>query len=77
EKWQTLYITGGRSDKISKGDIAGLMFKIGKLGKEDVGVIELGQNCSYVGVRADVAGQVVPKINNQKLKKKKVRISLI
>jgi superfamily II DNA/RNA helicase len=77
EKWQTLYITGGRRDKISKGDIAGLLFKVGKLGKEQVGVIELSQNCSYVGVRADIAGQVVPKINNQKLKKKKVRISLI
>ncbi len=76
-KWQTLYITGGRKDKISKGDIAGLMFKIGKLNKEQLGVIELSQNCAYVGVHADVANEVIAKTNNQKLKKKKVRISLI
>ena len=76
-QWQTLYITGGRRDKISKGDIAGLMFKTGNLGKDQLGVIELSQTCSYVGVHADVAEEVIAKTNNQKLKRKKVRISLI
>ena len=76
-QWQTLYITGGRRDKISKGDIAGLLFKTGKLNKDQLGVIELSQTCSYVGVHADVAEKVIAKTNNQKLKKKKVRISII
>ena len=31
--WQTLFISGGRKDKISKGDVAGLFFKQGKLDK--------------------------------------------
>lgn len=76
-KWKTLYITGGRRDKISKGDIAGLFFKQGNIQKDELGVIELQQNCTYVGVHAEIAEKLIEKTNNTKLKKKKVRISLI
>jgi len=77
EKWLTLYITGGRRDKISKGDVAGLFFKQGKIQKDQLGVIELKQNCTYVGVHAEIAEKLIEKTNNSKLKKKKVRITLI
>ncbi len=76
-KWTTLYITGGRRDKISKGDVAGLFYKIGELKKEQLGTIELKQNCTYVGVHATVAKNLIEKTNNSRLKKKKVRVSLI
>ncbi len=76
-KWKTLYITGGRRDKISKGDIAGLLLKQGCIQKNQLGVIELKQNYSYVGVQAEVAEMLIKRTNNSKLKKKKVRISLI
>jgi len=76
-KWKTLYITGGRRDKISKGDVAGLFIKQGQIQKDQLGVIELKQNCTYVGVHASIAKMLIEKINNSKLKKKKVRISLI
>ncbi len=77
EKWVTLYITGGRRDKISKGDVAGLFFKQGKIQKDQLGVIELKQNCTYVGVHAEIAERLIERTNNSKLKKKKVRITLI
>jgi len=76
-KWLTLYITGGRRDKISKGDVAGLFLKQGQIQKDQLGVIELKQNCTYVGVHAEIAEMLIEKTNNSKLKKKKVRISLI
>ena len=76
-KWKTLYITGGRRDKISKGDVAGLFIKQGQIHNEQVGVIEIKQDCTYVGVHADIAEKLVAKTNNTRLKKKKVRISLI
>lgn len=76
-KWKTVYITGGRRDKISKGDIAGLFLKQGGIKKDQLGVIELQQNCSYAGVHAKVAEKLIEKTNNTRLKKKKVRISLI
>jgi len=77
QKWKTLYITGGRKDKISKGDIAGLFFKQGELNKDELGIIEIKQDCAFVGVSADNAELVIEKITNTKLKKKKVRVSLI
>jgi superfamily II DNA/RNA helicase len=76
-QWVTLYVTGGRRDKISKGDLVGLFLKQGQIRKDQLGVIELQQNSSYVGVRAEVAEKLIEKTNNTRLKKKKVRISLI
>lgn len=76
-EYRTLYISGGRRDKISKGDIAGLMFKQGGLQKEELGVIELQQDCAYVGVVRDKATEVAERTTNTKLKKKKVRISVL
>lgn len=73
--WSTLYITGGRRDKISKGDIAGLFMKQGRLSKDDLGIIEVKQECSYVGVKTAAVAQVLELVNNEKLKTKKVRVS--
>jgi superfamily II DNA/RNA helicase len=77
QKWSTLHISGGRRDKISKGDIAGLFFKKGGLSKEQLGVIELQQSYAYVAVSRSIAHKAVELTNNQRLKKKKVRITLV
>ena len=76
-KWATLFVSGGRKDKISKGDIAGLFFKQGNLKGEELGVIELKQDCAFVGVPKEKALEIVEKTNNTRLKKKKVRITLL
>ena len=76
-QWSTLFISGGRKDKISKGDIAGLLFKQGDLNKNELGVIELKQDCAFVAVPKEKALGVVEKTNNTRLKKKKVRITLL
>ena len=73
--WKTLYITGGRRDKISKGDIAGLFLKQGGLSKEQLGIIEIKQDCSYVAVPASKMDALIEALNNSKLKTKKIRVS--
>jgi len=75
--WETLYISGGRKDKISKGDIAGLFFKQGGLQKEELGVIELKQEHAFVAVPKDKAEELIQKLNNSRIKKRKVRITLL
>jgi len=72
--WVTLFISGGRQDKISKGDIAGSLIKVCKLAPEAVGTIELKQDCAFVAVSKAAAKQAVEKLNNQKIKKRKVRV---
>lgn len=75
--WETLFISGGRRDKISKGDIAGLFFKQGGLKKDQLGTIELKQDCAFVAVPYKLATSLIRQLNNTRLKKKKVRISLV
>jgi superfamily II DNA/RNA helicase len=73
----TVFVSGGRRDKISKGDIAGLFIKQGGVLNDDLGIIELKEDCAFVGVRSTHISKVVDKINNTRLKKKKVRIYTI
>ncbi|MBU2938545.1 DEAD/DEAH box helicase [Lacinutrix sp. C3R15] len=72
-KWSTLFISGGRKDKISKGDIAGLLFKQCNLEKSEIGVIELKQDCAFVAIPKAKVQQIIDKTNNIKIKKRKVR----
>ncbi|WP_299523828.1 DEAD/DEAH box helicase [uncultured Lutibacter sp.] len=73
-KWKTLFISGGRKDKISKGDIAGLFFKEGKLNKHELGIIELKSDCAFVGVAASKVDELIKRFNNTHLKKRKIRV---
>ncbi len=75
--WTTLFISGGRKDKISKGDIAGLFFKQGNLNKDQLGVIELKQDCAFIAVPLSIADNLAQKLNNSRLKKKRVRIYVV
>lgn len=75
--WSTLFISGGRKDKISKGDIAGLLFKQCDLDKTEIGVIELKQDCAFVAIPKAKAESIIAKTNNARLKKRKVRTYII
>jgi hypothetical protein len=75
--WETLFLSGGRKDKISKGDIAGMFFKQGKINKDQLGSIELKQDCAFVAVPLTIANELVEKLNNIRLKKKKIRVTVI
>ncbi len=76
-EWTTLFISGGRKDKISKGDIAGFCSKVGGLEYDEIGVIELKLDCSFVAVKASKAKEIVTKLNNMRVKKRKVRVEII
>lgn len=75
--WETILVSGGRGDKISKGDIVGFFMKEGGLEKNDLGAIELKQDCAFVAVKFSKAKALVSKLNNTKLKTKKVRLSFV
>jgi superfamily II DNA/RNA helicase len=77
QEWETLFISGGRKDKISKGDIAGLFFKQGNLNRDQLGTIELKQDCAFVAVPKTLANNLIETLNNSRLKKKKVRIYVL
>jgi superfamily II DNA/RNA helicase len=77
EEWVTLKISGGRKDKISKGDLVGFFIKQGGLVNDEIGHIELKQEVSFVAVPKTKAQSLIAQLNNLRVKKRKVRISKI
>lgn len=73
-EWTTGLLSGGRKDKISKGDIVGHLMKKGGLLKDDIGLIEIKRDCAFIGIRKSKINTAIEFLNNQKLKKKKVRL---
>ncbi len=73
-KWETVFVSGGRRDKISKGDIAGFFMKKGGLKNGELGVIELKTDCAFVAVASNKTRAIIKDLNNQKIKGRKVRI---
>jgi ATP-independent RNA helicase DbpA len=73
----TLFVSGGRKDKISKGDLAGFFIKQGGLENDALGLIELKNDCAFVGVPLKDVKHLIAKLNNQHVKKRKVRVYLI
>lgn len=73
-EWQTLYISAGKKDKVNKIDIVGLLLKKGGLQKEEVGLIEVKDQASYVAIKRKLVPQVLKTLANEKVKNKKVKI---
>lgn len=75
-EWQTLYIAAGKKDKVNKVDIVGLLLKKGGLQKDEVGLIEVKDQVSYVAVKRSLVNPVLRALANEKIKNKKVKIEI-
>jgi superfamily II DNA/RNA helicase len=75
-KYACLYISAGKKDKISKGDIVGLLTKKGGLQGDDIGLITTLDFSSYVSVKRVLVNKVLANIKNEKLKNTKVKIEV-
>jgi superfamily II DNA/RNA helicase len=75
-KFVCLYISAGKKDKISKGDIVGLLTKKGGLQNNDIGLISILDFASYVSVKRALATKMLTNVKNEKLKKIKVKIEV-
>lgn len=75
-EWKTLSINKGKKNKISKGDVVGFLINQGGLGKDDIGIIEAKHFFTLVAVKRQKIDALVKRVNNQKLKGKKVRVGI-
>ncbi|HEY3389677.1 MAG TPA: helicase-related protein, partial [Prolixibacteraceae bacterium] len=75
-QWITLYIGAGKKDKISKTDIVGFLIQKGNLEKEEIGLITILDNASFVAINRVKARQTVSIIKDEKVKNQKVRIAI-
>jgi superfamily II DNA/RNA helicase len=74
--YECLYISAGKKDKVSKGDIAGFLSKKGGLIGDEIGLITPLDYASYVSVKRTLVNKVLAAIKNEKLKNLKVKIEV-
>jgi superfamily II DNA/RNA helicase len=76
-KWNTIRISAGRKDKISKGDIVGFLCRKANITSDDISHIEIKDQVSYAGIHKNKLKEILHSADNQKLKVKNVRINLV
>ncbi len=76
-KYVTLYISGGRKNKVRRGDILGAITKnLGIEGKH-VGKIDVVDHSSYVAIERGFEAEVVKGLNESKIKGRKFKVGRI
>lgn len=75
-EYETIYISGGKKNKLNKVDILGFFSQKGKLEKGDVGIIEVKDFTSFVAVKHYKINSLLHNIKDQKMKGKKYKIEV-
>lgn len=75
-EFQTIYISGGKKNKLGKSDIVGFFLQKGKLDKADLGLIEVKDFISFVAVRSSKVKVLLNELKDQKMKGKKYKIEV-
>jgi ATP-dependent RNA helicase DbpA len=73
---KTMYIGGGKKNKLRPGDILGALVGLAKINSEDVGEITISNILSYVAIKAALVDQAIEKLENGKIKNKKFKIGI-
>ena len=73
----TLYFQAGKKEKLSRGDILGFIAKNGGIEAREVGQIDVRDHYSLAAVPREAAKAVLKRLQPQKIKGRKVRISLL
>lgn len=71
-----IYISAGKKNKISKGDIMGWLIKKGGIASKAIGQITIQDFASYVCIDRNALGKSLLKLKHEKLKKQKVKIEV-
>lgn len=75
-EFQTIYISGGKKNKLNKVDIVGFFSQKGGLEKGDLGLIEVKDFASFAAVRTAKVSQLLARVKDEKMKGKKYKIEI-
>lgn len=73
----TLQLLSGKKDKLRPGDILGALTGEAGFAKEQVGKIKIGESCSFVAVDRRIAAEAERKLNDGKVKGRRIRARLL
>jgi ATP-dependent RNA helicase DeaD len=75
-QFQTIYVSGGKKNKLNKIDIVGFFSQKGKLEKGDLGLIEVKDFVSFAAVKFSKVKELLHNIQDEKMKGKKYKIQV-
>lgn len=75
-QFQTIYISGGKKNKLNKIDIVGFFSQKGKLEKGDLGLIEVKDFISFAAVKYNKVKELLHLVKEEKMKGKKFKIEV-
>jgi len=75
-EFQTIYISGGKKNKLNKIDIVGFFSQKGKLEKGDLGLIEVKDFISFAAVKYNKVKNLLHHVKDEKMKGKKFKIEV-
>lgn len=75
-EWTTVYISGGKKNKLNKMDIVGFLIQKGKLDKQDLGLIEVKDNISFAAINRYKVKPMLALVKEEKMKGKKFKIEI-
>lgn len=75
-RFQTIYVSGGKKNKLNKIDIVGFFSQKGGLEKDDLGLIEVKDFISFAAVKKSKVKDLLAKIKDEKMKGKKYKIEV-
>ena len=75
-EFQTVYISGGKKNKLNKIDIVGFFSQKGKLEKGDLGLIEVKDFISFAAIKFNKVSDLLKNIRDEKMKGKKYKIEV-
>jgi ATP-dependent RNA helicase DeaD len=75
-EFQTIYISGGKKNKLNKIDIVGFFSQKGKLEKGDLGLIEVKDFISFAAVKFNKVKDLLHIVKDEKMKGKKFKIEV-
>lgn len=75
-EFQTIYISGGKKNKLNKIDIVGFFSQKGQLDKSDLGLIEVKDFISFAAVKSKKVKEFLANIRDEKMKGKKFKIEV-
>lgn len=73
---KTIYISGGKKDKLRPGDIVGALTGAAKIKAEDIGDINIQPSFTFVALKKGVANKAIEGLRSGRIKKKKYKVGL-
>ncbi|MES2005048.1 MAG: DEAD/DEAH box helicase [Bacteroidota bacterium] len=73
-EWVTIYINGGKKDKLNKVDIVGFFTQKGRLEKDEIGLIIVKDRNAFVAIKKHKVKTLLPLVENEKIKGTRYKI---